>query len=161
LNTDAEGRLTLADALWYVQEKYNTEFIIDLATLTAAIVVALGSEIAGMFCNDDGLAQMLMRSSEETDELLWRMPMLEYYDKCMDSKVADIKNIGSPLARCGSITAAQFLQRFVNKKKWAHIDIAGVADSTRDKELSYAGATAFGVRLLYNFLIQYITNRDL
>lgn len=156
LNTDAEGRLILADALWYVQEKYNTEYIIDLATLTGAIVVALGSEIAGLFSNDDHLAQSLMQASKTTNERLWRMPLLEYYDKCMDSKVADIKNIGSPLARCGSITAAQFLQRFVNKKKWAHIDIAGVADASREKDFSYAGATAFGVRLLYAFLEQQL-----
>lgn len=147
LNTDAEGRLVLSDALWYTQDRFKPKTIIDLATLTGAIVVALGSDHAGLFSNDDTLAEQLTKAGLETGEKLWRLPLSEAYDKDIDSVVADVKNIGSGRG-AGSITAAQFLQRFVNKTKWAHLDIAGTAWDKKGKKLSQAGATAVGVRLL-------------
>ena len=147
LNTDAEGRLVLADALWYTQDRFNPKTIVDLATLTGAIVVALGSDHAGLFSNDDTLAEQLTKAGLETGEKLWRFPLTDAYDKDIDSVVADVKNIGSGRG-AGSITAAQFLQRFVNKTKWAHLDIAGTAWDKKGRKLSQAGATAVGVRLL-------------
>lgn len=147
LNTDAEGRLVLADALWYTQDRFKPKTMIDLATLTGAIVVALGSDHAGLFSNDDTLAQQLTEAGLATGEKLWRFPLTEAYDKDIDSVVADVKNIGSGRG-AGSITAAQFLQRFVNKTKWAHLDIAGTAWDKKGRKLSQAGATAVGVRLL-------------
>jgi leucyl aminopeptidase len=146
LNTDAEGRLVLADVLWYCQEKFAPRFMIDLATLTGAIVVSLGHEHAGLFCNDEELAQQLLAAGTETGEALWRMPLGEAYDKMLKSDIADMKNIGGRPG--GAITAAQFIQRFVNGTPWAHLDIAGTAWSSKDAACVPKGATAFGVRLL-------------
>ncbi len=146
LNTDAEGRLVLADVLWYAQETFAPRFMVDLATLTGAIIVALGHEHAGLFSNDDELATRLAAIGTETGEKLWRMPMGREYDKQLKSDIADMKNItGRPGS---SITAAQFLARFVNDKPWAHLDIAGTAWATKDAPTIPKGATAFGVRLL-------------
>ncbi len=150
LNTDAEGRLVLADALWYTQEKYQPKIMIDLATLTGAIVVALGHEYAGLFSDDDTLVKQLKSASKKTGEKLWHMPMDEDFDKDINSSIADVKNIGSYGG--GSITAAQFLKRFVNKTKWAHIDIAGVTWSEKERNLSEKGATSYGLRLLDQFI---------
>jgi leucyl aminopeptidase len=147
LNTDAEGRLVLADALWYAQENYKPVAMVDLATLTGAIMVALGTHHAGLFCNDDALSDRLVAAGKDTGELLWRMPLAPAYDKLIDSPAADMKNIGGRYG--GSITAAQFLQRFVQKGvPWAHLDIAGMAWSEKDAPTVPKGATAFGVRLL-------------
>ena len=146
INTDAEGRLVLADVLWYAQQKYDPKFMVDLATLTGAIIVGLGHEYAGLFSNDDALCQKLTAAGQATGERVWRMPLDEAYDKQIRSDIADMKNVaGRP---GGSITAAQFIQRFVNGKPWAHLDIAGVAWSTKDAPVTPKGATAFGVRLL-------------
>ena len=146
INTDAEGRLVLADVLWYCQEKYDPRFMIDLATLTGAIIIALGHEYGGMFSNDDDLAQKLHAVGNETGEKLWRMPLAEGYDKQIKSDIADMKNVGGRPG--GSISAAQFIQRFVNGKPWAHLDIAGMAWSSKDAPTVPKGATAYGVRLL-------------
>jgi leucyl aminopeptidase len=146
INTDAEGRLVLADVLWYAQEKFDPKFMVDLATLTGAIIIGLGHEHAGMFSNDDGLCQKLTEAGLATGEKVWRMPLNDEYDKQIRSEIADMKNIGGRPA--GSITAAQFIQRFVNKKPWAHLDIAGMAWSGKDSPCIPKGATAFGVRLL-------------
>ncbi|WP_374383310.1 leucyl aminopeptidase [Dongia sp.] len=147
LNTDAEGRLVLADALWYAQENFRPKAIVDLATLTGAIMVALGTDHAGLFSNDDTLSDQLVAAGKATGELLWRMPLAPSYDRLIDSPAADMKNIGGRYG--GSITAAQFLQRFIQKgTPWAHLDIAGVTWSEKDKPTTPKGATAFGVRLL-------------
>jgi leucyl aminopeptidase len=147
LNTDAEGRLVLADVLWYAQERFKPKVVIDLATLTGAIVVALGKEYAGLFSNDSRLAGELAAAGEATGEKVWRMPLDKAYDKIIDSKNADMKNIGGGRS-AGSITAAQFIQRFIKDTAWAHIDIAGTAmDSTRN-ELNQSWAAGWGVRLL-------------
>jgi len=147
LNTDAEGRLVLADALWYVQEKYRPKAIVDLATLTGAIIVALGNEHAGLFSNDDELAQWLSDAGTAVGEPVWRLPLGEGYDKAIDSEAADMKNIGNRAA--GSITAAQFLQRFIkDETPWAHLDIAGMTWSSKAKPTVPKGGTGFGVRLL-------------
>ncbi len=147
LNTDAEGRLVLADALWYTKEKYKPQSIIDLATLTGAIIIALGKDYAGLFSNDDKLAGGLMKLGEATGEKTWRLPLGDYYDKQINSDIADMQNIGRE-REAGSITAAQFLQRFVGDTPWAHLDIAGTAWSKKDAATVPKGATAFGVRLL-------------
>ncbi len=153
LNTDAEGRLVLADALTYTEEKFNPKFIIDLATLTGAIIVSLGSEYAGMFSNDDKLSGQIFKAGEKVEEKVWRMPLNKNYDKLMDSKNADMQNINY-VGGAGSTTAAQFLQRFIlNKTPWAHLDIAGMAFSKYGGALNSGGATGFGVRLL-NELIE-------
>jgi leucyl aminopeptidase len=146
INTDAEGRLVLADVIWYAQQKYDPKFMVDLATLTGAMIVGLGHEYAGLFSNDDGLAQRLTAAGQDTGEKVWRMPLDEAYDKLIRSDIADMKNVGGRPA--GSITAAQFIQRFVNNKPWAHLDIAGMAWSSKDSAVAPKGATAFGVRLL-------------
>jgi leucyl aminopeptidase len=146
INTDAEGRLVLADVLWYVAKKFKPKFMVDLATLTGAIMVALGTEHAGMFSNNDELAERLTKMGLETGEKVWRMPLGPEYDKQIDSQFADMKNTGG--RHGGSITAAQFLQRFVNGKPWAHLDIAGMAWASKDSALGPKGATAYGVRLL-------------
>ncbi len=153
INTDAEGRLVLADVLWYCQEKFDPKFMIDLATLTGAIIVALGHEYAGMFGNDDGLAEKLATVGKATGEKVWRMPLSDAYDKLIRSDIADMKNIGGRPA--GSISAAQFIQRFVNNKPWVHLDIAGMAWSTKDSPCVPKGATAYGVRLLDRLVAQY------
>jgi leucyl aminopeptidase len=146
INTDAEGRLVLADVLSYCQQKYDPRFMIDLATLTGAIIVGLGHEYAGMFSNDDSLAAQLHEIGNSTGELVWRMPLSEAYDKGIKSEIADMKNVGGRPG--GAITAAQFIQRFVNGKPWVHLDIAGTAWATKDSPTVPKGATAFGVRLL-------------
>ncbi len=151
LNTDAEGRLILADALWYTQDRFKPKFMIDLATLTGAMIVALGKERAGLFATDDGLADKLLKAGEQVNELLWRFPLDDAYDKEINSTIADMKNIGSGRG-AGSITAAKFLQRFVNNVPWAHLDIASVTLMDKDIPMAAKGATAFGVRLLNRFV---------
>jgi leucyl aminopeptidase len=146
INTDAEGRLVLADALWYVQDKYKPAFMIDLATLTGAILVALGQERAGLFSNNDELADRLAVAGKATGEKVWRMPLEAAYDKLIDSRFADVKNTGGRNA--GSITAAQFLQRFVNNVPWAHLDIAGTGMGSPQNEINRSWASGWGVRLL-------------
>ncbi len=153
INTDAEGRLVLADVLWYCQQKFEPRFMIDLATLTGAMIVALGHEYAGMFSNDDALAQKLSTVGQVVGEKVWRFPLDDAYDQLIKSEIADMKNIGGRPA--GSISAAQFIQRFVNKTAWAHLDIAGVAWSTKDAPCVPKGATAFGVRLLDRLVAQH------
>jgi len=150
INTDAEGRLVLADVMHYCQERFAPRFMVDLATLTGAIIIALGHEHAGMFANDDELAHRLAAAGKQVGEAVWRMPLGDAYDKQIKSDIADMKNVGGRPG--GSITAAQFLQRFVVKKDpptpWAHLDIAGTAWSSKDLPTVPKGATAFGVRLL-------------
>jgi leucyl aminopeptidase len=146
INTDAEGRLVLADVLWYCQQTFAPRWMVDLATLTGAMVISLGHEIGGMFANDDALAAALHAAGEATGERVWRLPLGEAYDKLLKSDIADMKNVAGRPA--GAVTAAQFLQRFVNGKPWAHLDIAGVAWSNKDAPLVPKGATAYGVRLL-------------
>jgi len=150
LNTDAEGRLVLADALWYTQERFKPSLMIDLATLTGAIIISLGHEHAGMFSNDDKMSEQLAKAGRATGEKVWRMPLDDAYDKKINCDAADMKNIGGRDG--GSITAAQFLQRFVNKVPWAHLDIAGVAWSSKDAPTIPRGGTSFGVRLLDRFV---------
>lgn len=152
LNTDAEGRLVLADALWYAQEKEGAKLIIDLATLTGACVIALGQENAGLYANRDNLAEQLGQAGKDSGELVWRLPLAPNYDKLIDSKVADMKNIGGRYA--GSITAAQFLQRFIHDDvAWAHLDIAGTAWKDKSNDvLEPVWGTGFGVRLLDRFV---------
>ena len=153
LNTDAEGRLVLADALTFTEKKFKPKFMIDLATLTGAIIVSLGSEFAGLFSNDDKLSKQLLEAGEKVDEKLWRMPLHKNFDKLIDSKNADMQNINY-VGGAGSTTAAQFLQRFIlNKTPWAHLDIAGMAFSKYGGALNSGGATGYGVRLL-NQLIE-------
>ncbi|HUZ74356.1 MAG TPA: leucyl aminopeptidase [Stellaceae bacterium] len=153
INTDAEGRLVLADALAYCQNRFKPQLMIDLATLTGAIIVALGHEHAGLYANNDELAERLLAAGRGVGEKLWRMPLAEAYDKLIDSDAADVKNIGGREA--GSITAAQFLQRFVDKVPWAHLDIAGTTWSKKDAATVPKGATAFGLRLLDRFVAEY------
>ena len=153
LNTDAEGRLVLADAITFTEKKFKPKFMIDLATLTGAIIVSLGSEYAGLFSNDDKLSNQLLEAGKKVDEKLWRMPLHKNFDKLIDSKNADMQNINY-VGGAGSTTAAQFLQRFVlNKTPWAHLDIAGMAFSKYGGALNSGGATGYGVRLL-NKLIE-------
>ncbi len=147
LNTDAEGRLVLADALHYTHTRFKPKFMVNLATLTGAIIVCLGHEHAGLFSNNDRLSERLTKAGLETGEKVWRFPLSEVYDKDIDSEAADMKNIGSGRG-AGSITAAQFLQRFVGKTPWAHIDIAGVTWTKKGSSVVPKGGTAFGVRLL-------------
>ncbi len=147
LNTDAEGRLVLADALWYTKERFKPKFMIDLATLTGAIIICLGNEKAGLFSNDDKLSAQLSEAGEAVGESVWRMPMGDNYDKKINSDAADMKNISDGRG-AGSITAAQFLKRFVDKTPWAHLDIAGVTWSSKATSTAPKGGTAFGVRLL-------------
>jgi len=152
LNTDAEGRLVLADALSYTEKKFKPEIIVDLATLTGAIIVCLGSEYAGLFSNNDKLSKQIFDAGEKVDEKVWRLPLHKNYDKLMDSKTADMQNINY-VGGAGSTTAAQFLQRFIiNKTPWAHLDIAGMAFSKYAGALNSGGATGYGVRLLNKFV---------
>lgn len=151
LNTDAEGRLVLCDAITWVQKSYNPKVIVDLATLTGAMVISLGHEYAGMFANDETLAADLLAAGEASGNKLWRFPLSAAYDKLIDSTIADIKNIGPREA--GSITAAQFLKRFVNEGvAWAHLDIAGMAWHDKDGPVHGKGATGYGVRLLDRYI---------
>ena len=153
LNTDAEGRLVLADALTFTEKKFKPKFIVDLATLTGAIIVSLGSEYAGLFSNDDKLSKQIIDVGEKVKEKVWRMPLHKNFDKLINSKNADMQNINY-VGGAGSTTAAQFLQRFIlNKTPWAHLDIAGMAFSKYGGALNSGGATGFGVRLL-NQLIE-------
>lgn len=151
LNTDAEGRLILCDALWYAQEKFKPTHVVDLATLTGAMITALGHEFAGVFSNDDKLSKDLIGAGKETGELLWPMPMCDAWDKDIDSPAADMKNIGSGTA--GSSIGAHFLKRFIKDGvKWAHLDIAGMAWANKDKTSVPKGASAFGLRLLDKYV---------
>jgi leucyl aminopeptidase len=151
INTDAEGRLVLCDALHWTQKTYNPEYVVDLATLTGAIIVSLGSEYAGLFSNDDDLSDKLFAAGKASGDPLWRLPLSKAYDKMIDSPIADMKNIGGKGA--GSITAAQFLQRFIKDGvKWAHLDIAGMVWADKDGPVWAKGATGFGVRLLDRFV---------
>ena len=151
LNTDAEGRLVLGDCLWYIQEKYGVKKVIDIATLTGATMRALGSEYAGIFSNDDVLCAELMTAGESSGENLWRLPVNEAYDKMINSDIADMKNLGG--ANAGGSTAACFLQRYIQPEvKWAHLDIAGVDKEEKGRPLTPKGATAFGVRVLVQYL---------
>ena len=155
LNTDAEGRLVLADALTYTEKKFKPKFIIDLATLTGAIIVSLGSEYAGLFSNNDDLSKKIIKVGERVQEKLWRMPLHKNYDKLINSKNADMQNINY-VGGAGSTTAAQFLQRFIlNKTPWAHLDIAGMAFSKYGGSLNSGGATGFGVKLLNELIEEY------
>jgi leucyl aminopeptidase len=153
INTDAEGRLVLADALWYTQDRFKPRFMINLATLTGAIIVALGHEHAGLFSNNDELAIQLLNAGINANEKLWRMPLSPGYDKLIESKFADIRNsVGRP---AGSVTAAQFLQRFVNNVPWAHLDIAGMAFGAANSEINASWAPGFGVALLDRLIRDY------
>jgi leucyl aminopeptidase len=155
LNTDAEGRLILSDALWYCQETFAPTHVVDLATLTGAMIIALGHEYAGVFSNDDDLANGLAAAGKETGEPLWRMPLNDAWDKALDSPAADIKNIAAGTVGAGSSIGAHFLKRFIQKDvKWAHLDIAGVAWAYGDKTSVPKGASAFGVRLLDRYVAE-------
>jgi len=148
INTDAEGRLVLADVIWYTARRFKPKFMVDLATLTGAIIVALGQEYAGMFCNNDQLAERLTKAGSETGELVWRMPLAPEYDKMIDSKFADMKNTGGSRWG-GAITAAQFIKRFVDDKiPWAHLDIAGTGFDSRQTDINRSWGSGWGVRLL-------------
>jgi len=153
INTDAEGRLVLADVLWYVAKKFKPKFMVDLATLTGAIMVALGTEHAGLFSNNDELAERLIKVGLETGEKVWRMPLSPDYDKLIDSQFADMKNTGGRYG--GSVTAAQFLQRFVDNTPWAHLDIAGTAMGAPKTEINQSWGSGFGVRLLERLVSEY------
>src|SRR3954447_25591080 len=152
INTDAEGRLVLADVLWYVAKKFKPKFMIDLATLTGAIMVALGQEHAGLFSNDDKLAAQLTQAGLDTGEKVWRLPLGPEYDKMIDSKFADMKNTGGRFG--GAITAAQFIQRFVGKTPWAHLDIAGTGFASPASEINKSWGSGWGVRLLDRLVAQ-------
>jgi leucyl aminopeptidase len=153
INTDAEGRLVLADVLHYVNTKYKPRFMIDLATLTGAIMVALGQEHAGLFANNDELSGRLLAAGEATGERVWRMPLAPEYDKLIDSKVADMKNTGG--RHGGAITAAQLLARFVGKTPWAHLDIAGTALGSPQSEINKSWSSGWGVRLLDHLVAEH------
>ena len=155
INTDAEGRLVLADVLSYVQDTFRPQAIVDLATLTGAIIVSLGKEYAGLFANDDRLARAVSDAGEKVDEKCWRMPMGQAYDDMLKSHIADMKNIGGPYG--GSITAACFLQRFIqDNTPWVHLDIAGKAWSDKGKPTVPKGGTGFGVRLLNQLVDDWV-----
>jgi leucyl aminopeptidase len=153
INTDAEGRLVLSDLLHYVNKRFKPKFMIDLATLTGAIIVALGQEYAGLFANDEKLAERLVKVGSEIGERVWRMPLGPEYDKMIDSKVADMKNTGGRWG--GAITAAQLLQRFVDKTPWAHLDIAGTAMGSPQTDINRSWGSGFGVRLLDRLVAEY------
>ena len=153
INTDAEGRLVLSDVLHYVNKRFKPKFMVDLATLTGAIIVALGQEYAGLFANDDKLADRLIKVGKETGERVWRMPLGPEYDKMIDSKFADMKNTGGRYG--GAITAAQLLQRFVDKTPWAHLDIAGTGMGSPQTDINKSWGSGFGVRLLDRLVAEY------
>jgi leucyl aminopeptidase len=153
INTDAEGRLVLADLLWYVQDKFKPQFMVDLATLTGAVLVALGKEHAGLFSNSDELCERLTAAGQSTGERVWRLPLAAEYDKLIDSDFADMKNTGGRNA--GSITAAQFLQRFVNDAPWAHLDVAGVAMDSPKNAINQSWGSGWGVRLLDRLVAEH------
>ncbi len=153
INTDAEGRLVLGDVLWYAKERFKPQFMVDLATLTGAIIVALGTENAGLFSNNDTLAERLADSGLATGEKVWRLPLSPEYDKLIDSKFADMKNTGGRFG--GSITAAQFIQRFVGDVPWAHLDIAGTGMSSPPSEINKSWGSGWGVRLLDHLVAKH------
>jgi leucyl aminopeptidase len=158
LNTDAEGRMVLADCLWYAQEKFKPKAVINLATLTGAVMVALGKEHAGLFSNNDELSERLTAAGKETGEQLWRLPLGPKYDKLIDSKVADIKNTGGRWG--GSISAAQFLQRFIKEgTPWAHLDVAGTAMASGESDINRSWGSGFGVRLLDRLIRDHYERR--
>jgi leucyl aminopeptidase len=151
INTDAEGRLILCDAMTYTQQRFKPKVMVDLATLTGAMIISLGNEFGGMFTNDDDLARQLASAGFTSGDKLWRFPLGEAYDKLINSQIADMKNVGPREA--GSITAAQFLKRFVHDGvSWAHLDIAGMVWSSKDTNIWEKGATGYGVRLLERFI---------
>ncbi|WP_425440962.1 leucyl aminopeptidase [Sphingomonas palmae] len=151
INTDAEGRLVLCDAITWVQSVHKPATIIDLATLTGAMIVSLGNEMGGLFSNDDALAEQILSAGRASGDLLWRFPLADGYDKLIDSAIADMKNVGPRGG--GSITAAQFIKRFVDEGvKWAHLDIAGMVWSEKDGATWAKGATGYGVRVLDRFV---------
>ena len=150
INTDAEGRLVLCDALWYCRDRFDPKVMINLATLTGAVIVALGHHHAGLFSNDDGLATALSNGGAITVEKVWRLPLAPEYDKLIDSKFADMKNTGGRWA--GSITAAQFLKRFVKDTPWAHLDVAGTAMGSPATDVNRSWGSGFGVRLLDRYV---------
>src|SRR5260221_2447647 len=155
INTDAEGRLVLADVIWYAAQRFKPKFMVDLATLTGAIIVALGQEYAGMFSNNDQLSERLTKAGIETGELVWRMPLAPEYDKMIDSKFADMKNTGGSRWG-GAITSAQFIKRFVDDKiPWAHLDIAGTAFDSRQTDINRSWGSGWGVRLLDRLVADY------
>jgi len=155
INTDAEGRLVLSDALWYTQKTFKPQFMVDLATLTGAIIVALGTYQAGLFSNNDELAERLTAAGKASGEELWRLPLGPRYDKDINSEIADMKNVGKG-REAGSVTAAQLLERFVEDTPWAHLDIAGMAWMKRgDDPTVPKGASGFGVRLLDKLVADY------
>ena len=155
INTDAEGRLVLSDAVCYVQRNFKPSTVIDLATLTGAIIVSLGHEWAGLFSNNEALASNLLKAADESGDKLWRMPLAEPFDRLIDSPIADMKNVGP--REGGSITAAQFIQRFIeNGVKWAHIDMAGKAWADKAGSTYEKGATGFGVRLLDQYVVDVL-----
>ena len=154
-NTDAEGRLVLADILTYIEKRFNPKFIINLATLTGAIIISLGNEFAGLFSNNDQLADRINKSGYKDNEKAWRLPLNKNFDKLIDSQIADVQNINY-IGGAGSITAAQFLQRFILKKTpWAHLDIAGMAWNKKVTKTIPAGATGYGVKLLNRLVEDY------
>jgi len=156
INTDAEGRLVLADVLWYAQEKYKPRGIIDLATLTGAIIIGLGHETAGVFSNDDALCKAFLKAAEAEGEAAWRMPMGAVYDEKLASQIADMRNVGGG-REAGSITAAQFLKRFVRADMpWVHLDIAGVASVKADTPYAPKGASGWGVMALNRLVAEMI-----
>ncbi|MBY0611025.1 MAG: leucyl aminopeptidase [Beijerinckiaceae bacterium] len=157
INTDAEGRLVLADVLWHVQTTYKPKFIVDLATLTGAILVALGQEYAGLFSNDDKLADQLSKAGDLTGERVWRLPLAAAYDKMIDSRFADMKNTGGRFG--GSITAAQFLQRFVGETPWVHLDIAGTGMSSPNTDTNRSWGSGWGVRLLDRLVADFYEDK--
>ncbi len=153
LNTDAEGRLVLADVLWYTQERFKPKLVIDLATLTGAIMIALGKEYAGLYSNDDKLAEAIQAASKTTGEKVWRMPLDKAFDKLIDSKNADMKNIGGRWG--GANTAAQFIQRHIKDTPWAHIDVAGTAMDANANDINQSWGSGWGVRLLDQFVADH------
>ena len=158
INTDAEGRLVLGDVIWYAAQRFKPKFMVDLATLTGAIIVALGHEYAGMFANNDQLAERLTKAGEATGELVWRMPLAKEYDKLIDSKFADMKNTGGRMG--GAITAAQFIKRFVDDKTpWAHLDIAGTGFDSRQNDINKSWGSGWGVRLLDQLVADFYERR--
>jgi leucyl aminopeptidase len=153
INTDAEGRLVLADVLWYAEERFKPRFMIDLATLTGAIMVALGKENAGLFSNNDKLVAELRAAGTATGELVWHMPLSKAYDKLIDSRFADMKNTGG--RHGGAITAAQFLQRYVRDVPWAHLDVAGTAMDSAKTDINTSWGSGWGVRLLDRLVAEH------
>lgn len=154
INTDAEGRLVLADAMWYTQDRFKPQIMVNLATLTGAIIIGLGKQRAGLFSNNDKLAKQLFDTGEAEGERLWRLPIGDEYASHIKSDIADMKNVGKT-GQAGSISAAEFLSRFVNKTPWAHLDIAGTTWTNEDLDLARKGATGFGVRLLNRWIAEH------